>query len=229
MNDALEAHFAPLTRDEELHPDLAPYLMEMRSCPMLNHPLVFSMFHTDQMNAWANEQYRRKLDAVAKADAACDYHSYIWLHEAPYRVKALQRIVSRLCSSDFWDMVSAVWQDSENVWQHRTTWRHLWMSETPGREMAMDEQEREQFAALPAMLTIYRGVKLRSAMRGLSWTLDRERAEYFANRLVMKRQHPMVLTCEVPKAETIAYLNGRREAEIVVHPKVVNRLAIRQI
>ena len=44
---------------------------------MLNHPLVFSMFHTDQMNAWANEQYRRKLDAVAQADAACDYHSDI--------------------------------------------------------------------------------------------------------------------------------------------------------
>ena len=229
MNDAFEAHVALLTRYEELHPDLAPYLMEGRSGPALNHPLVFSMFHTDQMNAWANEQYRRKLDAMAQADAACHYHSYIWLHERPYRVEALQRIASRLCNSDFWDMVSAVWQDSENVWQHRTTWRNLWMSKMPGREMAMDEQEREQFGALPEMLTIYRGVKLRSAIRGLSWTLSRKKAEHFANRLVMKRQHPMVLACEVPKADTIAYLSGRQEAEIVVHPKVVNRLAIRQI
>jgi hypothetical protein len=227
MNDALDAHFALLTRDEDLHPDLAPYLVEMRSGLMLKHPLVFSVMHTNQMNAWANEHYRCKLNAVAKARDAGDYSLYIWLHERPYRVYALQRIAFLLLAPDYWQLVSHVWLDSENVWQNRRAWRMFWACKMPQRELVMDDREREQLAALPETLAVYRGVKLRSAMRGLSWTLDRERAEWFANRFVMKRQHPMVLQSEVRKADVVAHFIGRNEAEIVVHPNAIHRLAIR--
>lgn len=40
MNNALNLHFALLTLDKDLHPDLALYLVEMRSGLMLNQPLV---------------------------------------------------------------------------------------------------------------------------------------------------------------------------------------------
>jgi hypothetical protein len=48
-----------------------------------------------------------------------------------------------------------------------------------GREHLMDAEER---AALPDVVTILRGFTHAEGARGLSWTLDRERAEWFARR-----------------------------------------------
>ena len=64
---AFAAHLELLTRREDLHPDLKPYLVKMRfGGMMLKHPLVFSAIHTDQMNAWANNAYHAKSEAVRR-------------------------------------------------------------------------------------------------------------------------------------------------------------------
>ena len=84
----------------------------------------------------------------------------------------------------------------------------------------MDEEERKALAALPDRLTIYRGVHIKKGtLRGLSWTLDRERAEWFANRWAKRR--PYVVEAEVLKSDVRAHFLARGEAEIVVLP---NRL-----
>jgi hypothetical protein len=191
---AMTAHVALMDRHEELHPDLKPWLVPMKSGLMLKHPLVFNAFHGDQMNAWANERYRLKLAALDQARASGDWYTYIWLHERPHRVEALQDIAFNLRGREYWEMMSHVWSDSENIWQHRRAWRQVWLSKEPERDMVMDATEREHLASLPDGLTIYRGVSLRSATHGLSWTLDRERAQWFANRwLCLKRRRPIVL------------------------------------
>jgi hypothetical protein len=70
-------------------------------------------------------------------------------------------------------------------------------------------------------------VSLRSAMHGLSWTLDREKAQWFANRwLSLKRRRPIVLQTVARKADVMAYFAGRNEQEIVVHPNIARKLAI---
>ena len=199
----------------------------MKSGLMLKHPLVFSPFHGDWMNAWANRRYRLKLAALDQVRASGDWCAYIWLHERPHRVEALQDIAFNLRGREYWEMVSQVWSDSENIWQHRRAWRQVWLSKEPERDAVMDTTEREHLASLPDDLTIYRGVSLRSAMHGLSWTLDREKAQWFANRwLCFKRRRPILLQTVVRKTDVVAYFAGRKEQEIVVHPNIARKLAI---
>jgi hypothetical protein len=64
-------------------------------------------------------------------------------------------------------------------------------------------------------LTIYRG---QDADRppGLSWTLDREKAERFARRF--KSPAPTVLVGTVARANVLGYFSGRDEAEVVADP-----------
>jgi hypothetical protein len=69
-------------------------------------------------------------------------------------------------------------------------------------------------------LIIYRGAHVkRGTLGGVSWTLDRERAEWFANRWARRR--PYLVEAEVLKLDVRAYFLDRNEAEIIVLP---NRL-----
>lgn len=68
---------------------------------------------------------------------------------------------------------------------------------------------------IPDPVTIYRGipdVEAWDAAHGVSWTLDRERAEWFANRW---ETDPVVVACTVPKASLIFYSNAREEQEVI--------------
>jgi len=48
----------------------------------------------------------------------------------------------------------------------------------------MTDEERAQVDPLPARVTVYRGANSFNKPSGLSWTLDREVAYWFANRFV---------------------------------------------
>ena len=227
MDDEVAAYMELLTRQEDLHPDLKPWIVPMSfGGMMLKHPLGVQSLPPRRDDAQANERYRYKLAALEQAEQTGDWETYIWLHERPHRVEALQAIASNLHGREYWEMVSHVWSDSENIWQHRRAWRKVWLSQEPERHTVMDDEEREHLAGLPDGLTIYRGVHLRSAMHGLSWTLDRTRAEWFADYRRIKKRNPMLLQTMVSKSEVVAYFAGRSEQEIVVHPNVARKLAI---
>ena len=64
-------------------------------------------------------------------------------------------------------------------------------------------------------------------MHGLSWTLDREKALWFANRwLCFKRRRPIVLQTVVRKMDVVAHFAERNEQEIAAHPNIARKLAI---
>lgn len=65
-------------------------------------------------------------------------------------------------------------------------------------------------------ITLYRG-SLKSTRRGMSWTTDLERAQWFARRGDMsgKGREMHVWRCEVPREHTLAHFNHRSEHEVV--------------
>ena len=79
-----------------------------------------------------------------------------------------------------------------------------------------------------APLVVYRGAPPRYA-RGMSWTTDRDRAAWFAQRWTRHLAH--VYTVTVDPAAVLADVDalegdgGRREAEIVVDPSMLGRLS----
>jgi hypothetical protein len=51
---------------------------------------------------------------------------------------------------------------------------------------------------------------------GLSWTLDKAKAEFFANRF---SKGGIILEREIPKSDIIAVLTGRGESEVICEVK----------
>lgn len=216
MSLSVDEMNALLQKQEELDPELADYLEEVGQFgPCIRHPLVYSMVHFPQQNAWVNNQLRGKKRLVAQAEAEGEWHSYIYLHERPYRVDAFVSMMNRMSDTQYWHNLASIWMDSENIRQNPQVWQRLLRSKRPGRMAIMDDEEREALEAMPGLIPVYQG---HTAKRhdGWSWTTDRAKAEWFAQRFSDFEDSPPVLTEGVVlKRLVIAYFTGRGESEIV--------------
>lgn len=225
-----------LETKEELDPELALHLYEDGMFgPSIKHPLVFSIVHNPVMNALVNAHFRAKKEAVRKAKSKCDWSAYVWLHERAYRIDAFLDIAWRMDGPQYWDLLGQVWSDTENSWQNRSEWREAFAADPKGREMMSDEDVRcvfdlppEKGGLLP-MTRIYRGYCFDDALEGYSWTLDKARARWFANRLRQDdHPSPKIASGFVAREHVIAYITGRDEQEIVVLPEHVTELEIEE-
>jgi hypothetical protein len=195
---------------EELHPDLQPYLEEGAIGLQLRHPLVYLVPLWG--NGHANALYEHKVKGVKDALANNKYSSYIFLHERPYRLDAFTLIQSKLSDTQYWSLLSEIWTDTENQWQGLNKWKQLLSSNRPSRHYLMNEEEFNLLQSLPDEVTIYRGCQAGINENGLSWTLNKKKAEFFAKRF---SKEGIILERKIPKSNIIAFLNGRGESEVI--------------
>lgn len=72
---------------------------------------------------------------------------------------------------------------------------------------------------LPDSLTVWRGTSYLTVLecrRGLSWTLDRDIACWFAMRFAERNGRPLVLRATVPRSAVALYTHERHEDEVVI-------------
>lgn len=205
---------------EELHPDLQPWVEEIPDLGRaLKHPLVFEV--PLMLPGMTNRLYAQKRAALERAQDEGDWHTCIWLHERPYRTEALiEYAVGEDDAGHPWplarhgqevrDLAADVWVDSENLEQYAEEWNHMLADAEPDDLLLASAEEREEFAALPERLTVYRGD---IADGGWSWSLDPKVAEFFARRF--GGDAPLVKGT-VAKADVLGYLTRRNEAEVLV-------------
>lgn len=70
----------------------------------------------------------------------------------------------------------------------------------------------------PPLVQAWRGfadVPLAEGKRGLSWTLNRDVACFFAMRFETRKQ-PLVITASVPRSAVLHYTNDRQEHEVIL-------------
>ena len=204
-----------LDKKEDICEELKIYISYNRNLKsdMLRHPLVYSVPHSVQMNALVNAQLKYKKDAVKKALEVYDYESYIWLHERPYRLQAFMEISKNLSNEKYWEILSAMWTDCENIWQNKSYWKSLLSDRPDTKHLFMSDEDRSFFNSLPETVTIYRGYIEGKNKRGFSYTLSKEKAEWFAKRYWNEGE---VLTRTVNKSDIFAYTNERGEQEIII-------------
>jgi hypothetical protein len=212
-------------KNEPLLPELEACLVEGGPFGLaLKHPLVYDIPFIPILAYRANDQYRAKQEELRKALERRDFHTYIWLHERPYRQHAFSAIRPYLVRAPktYWKLLGEVWCDSENLWQW-TDLRRLWSERThPGRSYVMTADERRALSLLPGPLTVYRGYRLpRGTREGWSWTTDQAKAEWFARRLLVQGDKPMLVSGTLPKVDVIAYFTRRGESEVVAAPRSV--------
>lgn len=221
------AEFEP----EELHADLAVYLEPAIYGKNLRHPLVYCVPYFEQSNRQLNKMLAHKKVRLEQAVAEQDWHSFIFLHERPYRVDALEAVMFEHEIEDpaiVWSLVTSVWIDSENIYQNFDRWRDIW-ERGPARRAVkcMEQNERLALNAMPKTFTIYRGVGHVEASRGMSWTTDRERAIWFARRFAADdKRTPLLITANVRRIDVLAHYLGRNESEIVVLPEHVEIVTV---
>lgn len=218
----LEIQRALLGTQEELHPDLKPWVEESETFgKSIKHPILYSIVHHDAMNAMMNHAYEQKRAAIEEAYAEERWGTVLLMHERPYRLWAFRNIEGYMPDDEYWKHLGETWTDSENIWQNEDEWLEALSSERGCKEQIMDEDERKALYALPSTLTIYRGFAVDGRDAGLSWSLNRERAVWFARRLASDEQVPRLVTGTVDKSDVIAHFLGRGEEEIVVLPENV--------
>ena len=160
-----------------------------------------------------------------------NFLGYLITFESHERLQPFIDIIPRLSDQEYWKILREVWTGAEVVLPDKQVWLRLLQWRRPGREHLMTGVERTALAAMPAEIKIWRGCGDRSAVRGLSWTLDRDRAVSFAERACGERiRHltglcgttPLLVEATCYKSDVLAYITEREEAELVVRPRTVN-------
>ena len=224
-----------MSRGNEVPIELQDHIVDGPLGKMLHHPLMIEIvFNLDsmpeEMVTAVVDLYLRKKADVEKAIDQEDWERFVFLHERPYRLEALLEAVwCGIDPQDLWPLIGRVWQDSENIFEQITHWYNLWTSESEElRPLAMSEQERMAIELMPQSITVYRGSSHseEAARNGLSWTINRDRAVWFANRFT---KNGYLATGQLNKADIWAFFDGRDEYEVVAHPQSITDTVVEQI
>lgn len=208
---------------EELNPELKYFIEDhpqLGKC--LKHPLVFSVPYFEAMNQMYNKSLEHKRKRVEEAKQARDWHQYIFWYERPYRITMFDSVKKQMTDKEYWECLAWVYVDLEFHYNYRRLLSKLFTLRPAVPEFIMDEDELQIWNSLTESVTIYRGVgKFPRAHLGMSWTLLKQKAEWFARRF---NDDPYLLTGTIKKSNIIAYFAGRNEAEVVVRPKTVENI-----
>lgn len=199
--------------NEPLNPELVPYLEDGALGKQLRHPLVYLVPMWD--NGRANAYYAQKVRDSNSALQEKRYSSFVYLHERPYRLDAFIQIADQLTDTEYWKLLGSIWTDTENQWQNLDKWDELLNSDRPQRQYLMTQEEDEFLRSLPDNVVIYRGCQKGLNQKGLSWTLKRDKAKFFANRL---GKRGIVLQRTISREQIVAVFLGRNEWEVVWKP-----------
>ena len=196
---------------EELIPQLQPYLEDGVLGKQIRHPLVYQV--PLWSNGSANRMFLQKKAEIKIALKEKAWNRFVFLHERPYRLNAFLEIQDQLKDTEYWRLLADTWIDTENAWQNRAKWRKLFDSERRFSNYLMSETEDNAMRSLPEKVTIYRGSSYHNE-KGLSWTLSKEKAEFFAQRFSTRRGK--VYEQEVSKDQILALFFGRGESEVIL-------------
>lgn len=222
-----------IERQEALCAELALYrgvlVIGKKKMSVLKHPLVYSIPHDEQMNAFCNEQYRWKKKAVDKAWNENDWPRIIAMHERPWRWDALRQIIDHgieLSDEVFGDLFAGVWTDSENVWQNKRIIKQcLPRIKAMAKQYLHSDDDQKAYDKLPSVVVVYRGSAWRNLL-GMSWTLDEAKARWFGKRFVGQGAPYYVQHGEVAKVDVLFYCGVRNEQEIVAEYRHVKPVTL---
>ena len=162
-------------------------------------------------NNYLNKKFKRNKEKAEKAIENRDYRSYLNSYEKPYKLPPLIVIFGIEDVDDKLkaELLADTWTSAEGPSVCRKHWVKLFKYFKKRKELLMTEEEFEFFNNLPEEITIYRGAE---SIKGISWTLSKEKAEWFAKRFEI---NGTVFEKTVKKSDCFCYLNERQEEEII--------------
>lgn len=223
-SDRLQRLKELLSKKEELLPELKPYRKHHGTdLDGFYHPLFHCPLFSEGHYAYVNHLYRIIQERLEEYRRKKDFYRAVFCYRTPHLLDGFVEEVAEPDDKTYWTILGAVWVHTESPWVNRKLFLQLFNSPRPHREFLMDADERKALKKLPAQLTIYRGFAGERG-KGLSWTLDRDKAVWFAKRFhVLHGQTARVIEGTCQNSDVFAHFTGRGESEIVIDPEKVKR------
>ena len=172
----------------------------------------------------AMSQWREQMASLIE-NAKTPRHIYMMLTKS-YRFAFLKHAMPHFSQKDFSEYLADAWImcEAPNNDPNFTQKQLLGLFTKADPQVLMTPDEYERYRTLEDPLIVYRGVTSYNAdnVRALSWTLDREKAEWFAHRFGEKGT---VYEAKIDKAHVYAFFSSRNESEVIVDPAFLNELA----
>ena len=176
----------------------------------------------EDLKKW-RQQVGKQID---NADSA---YGIFTLVNKPYTLAFLKFSQPYLSEQDFGQILSSAWilNESPNDDANMTRRELVAAFTSVSPEYLMDEDELREFRALDDTITVYRGITPHNAknIKALSWTLDRNTAEWFAHRF---GEDGTVYEAQIDKEHICALFTGRNESEVIVDPRYLRDIAVAQ-
>lgn len=143
---------------------------------------------------------------------------FLMLITKPYLSAFFKHIQEYLSDEDYASMLYEVWISVEypNFDVNVSKSEFLKMFKRANKSFLMNQEEQSVLEDLPETITVYRGLQRNASTEALSWTLDKNVAEWFANRFDNNGE---VIKATINKKYIFAYINGRGEKEVVLDYK----------
>lgn len=142
-------------------------------------------------------------------------HVFRWCNSYE-RLPVVLSLRGKMAAPDWWRLLGEQWTCFDNVAEYKERLRtYLLRANAKNLSAMMTEDEHLELAAMPDVLTVYRGCYQVNA-DGLSWSLDRKIAAKIPSLSRYRRQNdtPLLLQGKVKKSRAVLML-GRNEQEIV--------------
>lgn len=138
----------------------------------------------------------------------------------PYRLSAVNFHFTNMSRDDLSVALVDAWTSSENpnMDSDMTKAQAVRLFQICNPEKMMCEADYEVYKQLPDELIVYRGLGTLNAdnIKALSWTLNVDRAKWFAKRFNFSNAPLKVYRAKIKKKYVFAYCNDRNEGEVIV-------------
>lgn len=164
------------------------------------------------------KQWQKQMSRII--DDASDVFGLYHKIEKPYVLGFLKFAAPNLSKADFSTILADAWIRSEqpNHDPNLSQSKLLAMFRAADPTILMTDKERESLDALGDTITVYRGVHSgkSNGIRALSWTLDMDKAAWFAGRYGRQGK---VFEARIEKKHICALFLDRGESEVILNPK----------
>lgn len=174
------------------------------------------------LNLLEQEDQEKWIKGLEEYLNQCSINDILCILNHPWCLTWLDFIKEYLSDKDFAELLAHSWvtEENPNMDANVKIPKIIKWFKKADKQYLMSKEELEYYKSLPDNLTLYRGVSIGRTDIGLSWTDDKEKAEWFEHRFENwheddgKRGHLLTVTC--PKRYALAYFNSRNEKEIVL-------------
>jgi hypothetical protein len=117
---------------------------------------------------------------------------------------------------DWRTLLGDVWTNCDNVGAYRDELKRAMFptGQPHTRPEMMTQREREALAALPELVTVYRGCGPENVI-GCCWSLDRETATISPTLVGYRQESPRLVTATVRRDRIVALKLTRNEKEVI--------------